>query len=131
MTEIILSICIATFNRGAYIGETINSILCQNITKEIELVILNSGSTDDTEKTIKSYKSNFIKYIYHQQKYNMAIQTMQDAQGKADRMVDRALKNKKKEKFVPLIEREFKDLVSLADQLEWVRLKRKQKDNTL
>ena len=61
----------------------------------------------------------------------MAIQTMQDAQGKADRMVDRALKNKKKEKFVPLIEREFKDLVSLADQLEWVRLKRKQKDNTL
>jgi len=60
----------------------------------------------------------------------MAIQTMQDAQGKADRMVDRALKSKKKEKFVPLIEREFKDLVSLADQLEWVRLKRKQKYNT-
>jgi abequosyltransferase len=73
MTEIILSICIATFNRGAYIGETINSILCQNITKEIELVILNSGSTDDTEKTIKSYKSNFIKYIYHQQKYGVDI----------------------------------------------------------
>jgi len=59
----------------------------------------------------------------------MAIQTMDDAQSKADRRVDRSLKSKKKEKFVPLIERNFKDLVSLKDQLEWERLKRNQKRN--
>jgi hypothetical protein len=58
----------------------------------------------------------------------MAIQTMDDAQGKADRRVDRTLRSKKKEKFVPLVEREFKDLVSLKDQLEWVRLKKEQKN---
>jgi glycosyltransferase involved in cell wall biosynthesis len=37
MSEIFLSICIATFNRGEYIGETINSIFSQNISEEIEM----------------------------------------------------------------------------------------------
>ena len=58
----------------------------------------------------------------------MAIQTKDDAQGKADRRADKALRSNKKEKFVPLIEREFKDLVSLKDQLDWVRLKKQQKE---
>ena len=57
----------------------------------------------------------------------MAIQTKDEAQGKADNRLDRNLKKKnKKEK--PLMEREFKDLVSLADQLKWVELKKKQKE---
>lgn len=59
----------------------------------------------------------------------MAIQTMDDAQSKADRRVDRSLRSNKKEKFVPLIERKFTDLVSLQDQLEWERLKINQKRN--
>ena len=59
----------------------------------------------------------------------MPIQTKDDAQDKADRRVDRSFKKRKKEKFVPLLERNFKDLVSLKDQLEWVKLKKKQKDN--
>lgn len=58
----------------------------------------------------------------------MPIQTKDDAQDKADRRVDRSFRKKKKEKFVPLLERNFKDLVSLKDQLEWVRLKKLQKD---
>lgn len=60
----------------------------------------------------------------------MAIQTMDDAQGKADRRVDRSFK--KKQKRVPLSSETLKDLhvrgASLAEQLEWVKLKQKQKD---
>jgi hypothetical protein len=56
----------------------------------------------------------------------MAIQTKDDAQGKADKRLDRNLHKQKK--FVPLMERDFRDLVTLADQLEWIRLKQKQKD---
>jgi hypothetical protein len=65
-------------------------------------------------------------YIYLNKKTNMAIQTKDDAQGKADKRLDRNLHKQKKEK--PLMEREFSELVSLADQLEWIKRKQKQND---
>ena len=58
----------------------------------------------------------------------MPIITKDQAQEKADKRVDRSFFKKKKQKFVPLVERDFKDLVSLADQIEWVRLKKLQKE---
>ena len=56
----------------------------------------------------------------------MAIQTMDDAQGKADKKVDRSFNKKKK--FIPLIERPFNELHTLAEQFEWLHLKKKQKE---
>ena len=56
----------------------------------------------------------------------MAIQTKDDAQSKADKRVDRNFFKKQKEK--PLMERKFSELVSLADQLKWIELKKKQND---
>jgi predicted nuclease with RNAse H fold len=60
----------------------------------------------------------------------MAIQTMDDAQSKADRRVDKSFKKKKKR--IPLSEESLADLhqrgASLAEQLEWLELKKKQKD---
>jgi len=61
----------------------------------------------------------------------MAIQTKDDAQSKADRRVDRSLNSTKPKKFIPLMDRRFSDLVSLADQLKWVELKQKQKDKEI
>jgi hypothetical protein len=62
----------------------------------------------------------------------MAIQTKDDAQSKADRRLDRNLNQPARpKKFVPLIERDFKDLTSLAEQLKWVELKKKQKDKEI
>jgi hypothetical protein len=54
----------------------------------------------------------------------MAIQTKDDAQDKASRKVDRNLHKQKKE--LPLVERDFRDLVTLKDQFEWIKLKQKQ-----
>ena len=59
----------------------------------------------------------------------MAIQTKDEAQSKADRRLDRNLfKQKKPKKEIPLLERDFRDLVTLADQLEWERLKKIQNE---
>lgn len=54
------------------------------------------------------------------------IQTKDDAQSKADRRVDRSFFKTVKQK--PLMEMKFSEVISLADQLEWLRLKKIEKD---
>ena len=57
----------------------------------------------------------------------MAIQTKDEAQSKADKRIDRNLFKQKSKKEKPLMERQFNELVSLADQLKWIEMKKKQK----
>jgi len=54
MTKPCLSICIATYNRAGYIGETLESIIPQ-LTDEVEIVIVDGASTDNTSTIVKSY----------------------------------------------------------------------------
>jgi hypothetical protein len=56
----------------------------------------------------------------------MAIQSKDQAQSKADRRVDNSFFKKPKQK--PLIEREFSELYTLAEQFEWLKLKKQQKE---
>lgn len=62
----LLSICIPTLNRGRFIGETLESIVCQ-ITGDVEVVIVDGGSTDDTQSVVQAYADRFpqIRYIRH------------------------------------------------------------------
>lgn len=53
------------------------------------------------------------------------IVSKDDSQDKFSRKADRNMN--KKEKYVPLMERRFNDLISLKDQLKWLELKRKEK----
>lgn len=48
-----LSICIPTYNFGAYIGETLRSILHQ-LEEGVEVIVLDGGSTDDTAAVVES-----------------------------------------------------------------------------
>lgn len=50
-----------TFNRGYIISKTIASVLAQNF-QNFEFIVVDDGSTDDTEKVVKSFNDNRINY---------------------------------------------------------------------
>ena len=81
-SEIILSICIATYNREKYVLKTLNSIIGQIKDKNIEIVIADGASTDNSELIISKYALLYSQVKYHRLKkkggvdndYNMAVQ---------------------------------------------------------
>lgn len=64
-----LSICITTFNRGAFIGETLASIMPQ-VTVECEVVIVDGGSTDDTAAVVAGHAARYPRLRYVRQQTN-------------------------------------------------------------
>lgn len=59
----LVSICMPANNAGKYISDAVNSILHQTY-QNIELIIVNDGSTDHTKKILEKFKDNRIK-IFH------------------------------------------------------------------
>ena len=60
-----LSIIVPVYNTGENIRKCITSLLSQNL-KEIEILLINDGSTDNTEEIINEYlekEANAITYI--------------------------------------------------------------------
>ena len=57
-----ISIMIITYNRADLLKETMDSILNQTF-KDFELIVVDNYSTDDTEKTVKNYNDDRIKYF--------------------------------------------------------------------
>jgi abequosyltransferase len=72
MNNIKLSFCIATLNRAAFIGATIESIISQ-ATDEVEIVILDGASTDNTEQIVRLYQQKFPRLHYLRQETNMGV----------------------------------------------------------
>lgn len=60
----LLSICIATYNRSGYIGETLDSILPQ-LTSAVEIVVADGASTDATAEVVRQYekRDSRVRYI--------------------------------------------------------------------
>lgn len=56
------SVIMAAHNRGTDIGPSIDAILCQS-DDDLELIIINDGSSDDTEEHILRYKDPRIVYL--------------------------------------------------------------------
>lgn len=59
----LLSICIPTYNRGKFIGQTIESIVSQ-AGQDVEIVISDNASTDDTAAIVESYRKKFPRLTY-------------------------------------------------------------------
>lgn len=59
-----LSICVATFNRGGFISETLDSIVAQ-FKPGIELVVVDGASTDNTYERMTEFKSRhpYVRYV--------------------------------------------------------------------
>lgn len=67
MSVPVLSFCIATLNRGNLIGETLDSIIDQldNVAMEqVEIVIVDGASTDNTQAVIENYQQRFKNLVY-------------------------------------------------------------------
>jgi len=62
-----VTVLMPAYNAGKYIGEAITSVLEQSFT-DFELLIINDGSTDDTEKIICSFKDPRIVLINQENK---------------------------------------------------------------
>jgi abequosyltransferase len=58
-----LSVCIPTYNFGPYIGETLESVLSQ-LTADVEVVVLDSGSTDQTTQVVSDLQSRHVGLRY-------------------------------------------------------------------
>lgn len=67
-----LSICITTFNRAAFIAQTLESILAQ-LTSDSELVVLDGASTDDTARVVSKYANRFGSLRYVRQERNNGL----------------------------------------------------------
>lgn len=67
-----LSICIPTYNFGRFIGETLDSILPQ-LTIGAELIVFDSGSTDETLHEVMARQSECNQLIYYQQGFRGGI----------------------------------------------------------
>ena len=62
-----VTVLMPAYNAGKYIGEAISSVLEQSFT-DFELLIVNDGSTDDTEKIIRSFNDPRIVLISQENK---------------------------------------------------------------
>lgn len=67
-----LSICIPTYNFGEFIGETLESIVCQ-ATEDVEIVIVDGASTDNTGQVIQEFQQKFPRIHYHLREVNMGV----------------------------------------------------------
>jgi abequosyltransferase len=67
-----LSICIATYNRANFIGETLNSIITQ-LCDSIEIVVVDGASPDKTFEVMKEYLSKFSFIRYFRENKNSGV----------------------------------------------------------
>lgn len=70
MNNPLVSIIIPTYNRVLLIGETLNSVLSQTYTNW-ECIVIDDGSTDDTESFVKQYIEKDNRFQYHRRPENL------------------------------------------------------------
>ena len=63
MSTLRLSVCIPVYNFGAFLGETLESIVPQ-AAKAVEIVVLDGGSTDDTPQVVGRFQERFPRLNY-------------------------------------------------------------------
>ncbi|MFK4751339.1 glycosyltransferase family 2 protein [Oceanobacter antarcticus] len=63
--DVLVSVVIALYNEQKYIAESIESILLQTY-RNIEILVCDDGSTDDSAKIVKSFSDNRLLYLYQE-----------------------------------------------------------------
>ena len=69
-----ISIIVPVYNTEKYLEKCINSLCNQNIkNKKFEIILINDGSTDNSEKIIKKYQKQYPKIIKYISKENGGV----------------------------------------------------------
>lgn len=64
MTAPLVTVLIDTYNYGRFIEDAIHSVLAQDFpSKQVEIIVVDDGSTDDTAERVKKYDSR-VQYFY-------------------------------------------------------------------
>jgi glycosyltransferase involved in cell wall biosynthesis len=83
----VLSICILTYNRESYLSELLGSIVSleEKYLEQLEVVIIDNGSTDDTNKLLISYsnRNNFsiLNFAENKRGSSIYLQLVNNAKG--------------------------------------------------
>lgn len=72
----LVSVCMITYNQEKFIAEAIEGVLMQDVDFDVELLISDDASTDNTSSIIQKYienhpRGNWIKYTRHQKNKGM------------------------------------------------------------
>jgi glycosyltransferase involved in cell wall biosynthesis len=59
-----VSVIIPAYNQAQYLGETIQSVLDQTY-QDIEIIVVDDASTDDTSEVVRQFQDPRLKYIVH------------------------------------------------------------------
>jgi glycosyltransferase involved in cell wall biosynthesis len=66
---VVLSICIATFRRAAFIAQTLDSIVAQ-LRPDVELLVLDGASPDETPRIMEAYVQRHPNVVYRREPAN-------------------------------------------------------------
>lgn len=69
----LLSICIPTYNRANYLAKSLDSLIClpEFDSSEVEVVISDNASTDDTKQVVKNYSDKYKNIYYYRNDVNI------------------------------------------------------------
>jgi alpha-1,3-rhamnosyltransferase len=78
----LVTICIPAYNHERYVGQTIQSVIDQTY-ENIELIIINDGSTDKTDEVIRKYipecEKRFVRFEYRNRENKGLSATLNEA----------------------------------------------------
>jgi abequosyltransferase len=72
VAHVLLSICIPTHNFGQFISDTLRSVI-QQAGPSMEIVVLDSASTDNTRDVVTAHRSSSVPIHYHYQSHKGGI----------------------------------------------------------
>lgn len=71
MSSPLVSVLMPAYNAGRYVGQSIESVLSQTL-EDLELIIVDDGSTDESIAIARSYRDRRIRIVHHERNLGLA-----------------------------------------------------------
>ena len=69
----VISICIPTYNRSRMLAELLDSIVAQELPDDIEVIVSDDASSDDTAEIAEAYSRSIKNYTFIRQPVNLGM----------------------------------------------------------